>query len=65
MEPKELTVKLTIDASEALETLEKVKAELKEIAELKGQVSERPKEITLLLDGQEIIRLSGNHVLPK
>ena len=41
MEAQELTVKLTIDATEALETLGKIKAELKEIAELKGQVSER------------------------
>lgn len=37
MEQKELT----IDDSEALETLAKIKAEVKEIAELKGQVSER------------------------
>ena len=42
MEAKqEMVIKLSIDATEALGTLEEVKAELKEIAELKGQVSER------------------------
>lgn len=42
-------------------TLEERVARLeKEIAELKGQVSERPKEITLLLDGQKLTSLQEN-----
>jgi hypothetical protein len=48
MKTEQITVGLKIDASEALETLAKVKTELeevlaleKEIAELKGKVSER------------------------
>lgn len=52
--PQELIIKLTIDATEALEILANVKSELerilfleKEIAELKVQVSERPVTINI------------------
>lgn len=37
---KDLTIKLTIDAREALETLEKVKAELKQISALQEKIAE-------------------------
>lgn len=47
----QLTIKLTVGASEALETLEKVKVELEQIVALRGKIAE-PK-----------VQISAQHIL--